>query len=104
MIAVYNNYPRKRCCIHLKSSVEENRKFSKNEQRIISITKDTISMELNEFMKKRYIFRSAALYNDMWLEIDFDDRNFEIAIARHIIKILGKILPTFQTTEFTTTD
>jgi hypothetical protein len=90
MIKVYLNSPNQKFTIHADPACSMVRMNQKEEQRIIHINKKTISQELENFLEKRYSFFSAPEGNDMWLEIDFRDEEFEKAAALFIKKLIGK--------------
>ena len=50
---------------------------------------DTLSAELKRFSSKAYRFAAQAELNDMWLELEFRDADFERAVVEHVRKILG---------------
>lgn len=44
-------------------------------------------------------FSSRAGLNDMWLEIDFNDSEFEMAVIRYIHHLLGRYYKPFQASQ-----
>ncbi|QRN83031.1 hypothetical protein JR338_11550 [Chloroflexota bacterium] len=93
MIAVYINYPRTRCSIHVNSSVEEKQRHDKKDQRILKINVFTISSYFEKFKKLEYRFEPSQEYNDMWLEVDFGDEAFEIAVAKYVLALIAERYP-----------
>ena len=96
MIAVYLNYPNKRFSIHTGSTVEEKQKLGKTNQRVIKININNLSEYFQSFESQRYKFKSSREYNDMWLEINLGNMDFEIAVAMHIVHLLGKKYKPFR--------
>lgn len=89
MIAVYYNYPNNGFTIHKNCSVLECQTHGKTDQRVLYINIDTTSERLKNFQSQEHKFRSVQELNDMWLEIDFGNNTFEIAIAEYILFLLG---------------
>jgi hypothetical protein len=58
--------------------------------RLVTIYRSTISKELELFATNSYRFGAEAELNSLWLEVDFEDRSFELAVARHIRRLLMK--------------
>jgi hypothetical protein len=49
----------------------------------------SITDELGRFKSGDHRFASQAELNDMWLDIDFSDTDFEVAVARHVHRLLS---------------
>ncbi len=90
MIQVYFNYPTSHVTIHREGDCQSIRSQGKVGQRITRINSSTISSELAKFEGNGYSFQATPSANDMWVEIDFGDPEFERAVASHIYKLLGK--------------
>lgn len=90
MLHVYIDYPTSHMTIHGDSGCQFIRPFSRPQQRISKITIGTLSRELKRFADKDYRFASVAIMNDIWLEIDLDDRAFEGAVAEYILKLIAR--------------
>jgi hypothetical protein len=90
MIYMYLNYPNSRVSIHQDTDSEHIRAQMKPDQRVSRINKANISQELQSFVGGHYQFASTAEVNDMWVEIDFQDRDFELAVAAYVHRLLGK--------------
>jgi len=58
-------------------------------QRRLAINPATFAAEHGRLASAAYDFGSTAAVNDMWLEIDFGDRDFELAIVAFIQRLLG---------------
>ncbi len=90
MIRVYINYPNPHITIHSKDGCGFTNRTYKSEKRIIDITPQTFSNEIIKFWNGDYKFGSTSTINDMWLNIDFVDEEFEKAIVNFIQKLIGK--------------
>jgi len=90
MMKVYVNYPEPKLSIHYNPLCEEVQKRGKSDQRYIRINIDSVSTELRSFANKKYTFNSNAESNDMWLDIEFDDADFEISVLEYVHRLIGK--------------
>lgn len=88
MIKVYFNYPTSRVTVHGDPSCPHIRKQSKPSPRIIVLDPTTFSAEIIQFINKQHKFASAPTSNDMWLDINFDDQQFEVAVAQYVLELL----------------
>jgi hypothetical protein len=98
MIAVYINYPNKYCSIHQDSSVEEKQIVGKSGQRVLKINISNLSDYLQRFRDHHYKFQSSQEFNDLWLEINLRNLDFEIAVVRYILFLLGQYYKPFRET------
>ena len=90
MMKVYVNYPEPKFSIHRNSLCAEVCKMKKAGQRHILIGIDSVSIELSRFANKKYTFNSNAGSNDMWLDIEFDDADFEMSVLEYVHRLIGK--------------
>ena len=90
MLSVYLNYPMSRVSIHRDPGCEFIRIRRKPNQRIRRIDMANSSEEVRKFRDKQRSFQSTPEFNDMWLEIDFGDQEFEEAIARYVHRLLSR--------------
>jgi hypothetical protein len=90
MLSVYLNYPMSRVSIHRDPDCGFIRVNRKPNQRIRRIDMANISEELRKFRDRQYPFQSTPEFNDMWLEIDFGDQEFEVAVARYVHRLLSE--------------
>lgn len=90
MIKAYINYPNPHVTVHGDSACGSIQSQNKPDQRLCRINVKTISDELRKFQNNEYRFGATPSNNDMWLEIDFDDKAFEMAVIEHICSLLGK--------------
>ena len=90
MLKAYINYPNPHVTIHYDPDCKSIQAQNKAEQRYRRITIITVSLELQNFRDKKYTFAANPDHNDMWLEIDFRDREFDLAVLNYICRLLGK--------------
>lgn len=90
MMMAYINYPNPHICIHRNPACSSIQMQRKREQRIVRLDNATLSSQLKRFSAKDYRFGAQAEINDMWLEVNFDDAEFEIAVTQYIKRILGR--------------
>jgi hypothetical protein len=91
MMKVYVNYTDPKFSIHRNPLCAEVCKMKKTGQRHIRIDINTISVELGCFANKEYTFNSNdGPNNDMWLDIEFDDADFEISVLEYVRRLIGK--------------
>lgn len=90
MIKVYVNYPNPIFSIHRDPLCAEVCKRGKPSQRHIRINIDSASTELQRFLNKKHTFSSNAGSNDMWLDIEFDDADFEMSALEYVRRLIGK--------------
>ena len=79
--------------------MSQNQKHIKSNQRVIKINIKSLSDELREFSEYKHRFASTQELNDMWLEINFSDLDFEIAVAEYILSLLRKKYGRFSDAE-----
>jgi hypothetical protein len=96
MINVYLNYPNSAATLHQTKDCPRIQQHHSVNQRIVKINPETIQTELEKFMNGEVPFRAEASANDMWLEIDFDDLEFEIETAKFVLRQLGKRYAAFD--------
>ena len=90
MLKVYINYPNPKISVHCDPSCGAIQKMSKADQRLVLIDRTTISAELQRFADKEYTFAANPAGNDMWLQIDFGDEEFESAVLRYVQHLIGQ--------------
>ncbi len=89
MLRVYFNYPNPRISVHADAACSVAQLERRNPNRVVSIVAATISDEIQRFARHEYRFRAEAGYNDMWLEIDFQNSEFEMAVFRYVHALLA---------------
>lgn len=89
MLKAYINYPNPHVTLHAEGC-STIRQHHKPEQRIVELNINTISEEFKKFANGDYCFGANPNTNDMWLAVDFKDRDFEEAIVKYIVNLLKK--------------
>lgn len=95
MLTGYLNYPNSQVTAHFDASCQDIRKMHKTGQRDIVINPSTFSDEIQRFVQE-HRFGSDPNFNDMWLNIDFDDPVFELAVFDFVHRLLGKRYKPFR--------
>jgi hypothetical protein len=90
MIHVYLNYPTSNATIHQTGDCPRISQHHSPNERKFRINPQTIQSVLGSFINGEVPFKAEAGCNDAWLEIDFNDLEFEIALAKFILRQLGK--------------
>jgi hypothetical protein len=90
MLHVLIDHPTKSMTIHGDLTCKFIRLHSKPQQQISRITLETLTQELGKFVNKDYRFTPSPLNDDIWLEIDFNDRVFERAVAEYILRLAAR--------------
>lgn len=90
MLRAYVNYPNPKVSVHRDPSCGAIQKMAKPRQRVVRIDPQSISAELQHFRAKHYTFAANPAGNDMWLEADFGDTDFEAAVIAYVHRLIGK--------------
>lgn len=92
MLHVYLYYPDPKISTHSNSECNEIQKMGKSDQRTHPINRDTISEQLRMIHahERPYQFSSYSELNDMWLQVDFQDAEFEEAVVHHIHRLISQ--------------
>jgi len=93
MLKAYVNYPNPKVTVHHDPSCAAIQKMAKLSQRLVRINPKTISDELQRFKAKEYAFAANAAGNDMWIEADFGDANFETSVIAYVHHLIGEHYP-----------
>jgi hypothetical protein len=88
VLYAYLNYPNARVSLHgtLCGHIQQ---AQKTDQRRIVLNPDSLGTELRRFVKQEHDFAAQATNNDMWLDVDFADWEFEESIVRFIHRLLA---------------
>ena len=54
------------------------------------LTPSTFSTEIKAFVDREVPFAANAELNDLWLDVDFDDEEFEHSVAMYVKRLLGQ--------------
>lgn len=90
MLKAYLNYPNSKVSVHYDLSCRQIQKMAKPHQRVVRIDQSSISAELQRFIMEQHDFASKPAENDMWIELDFTDAEFEFAVLGYLHRIVGK--------------
>ncbi len=90
MLNVYFNYPNGVVSMHSVASCGSVRPQRKAGQRLIEISKASLTRELQRFKDREHKFASTAEKNDLWVKIDLGDVELEVAVAKHVHRQLAK--------------
>jgi len=90
MIQVYINYPNPKIVVHSNGTCNLIGMHKKPGQRRIRLNIASLSGELQKFDQKVYVFGAYPAANDMWIEVDFSDAAFELAVLAYIQVLIGR--------------
>jgi hypothetical protein len=76
--------------LHGDSKCTEIRKLHKYGQRDEKINQASFSQALGNLTGRGFRLGAQASVNDVWLIIDFNDADFEGAVAKYILRILSQ--------------
>ena len=94
MIKVYINALAARVTIHNNPNCGAAQIKINEDQRTVLINTDSLSRELRRFRRNEYRFVAEAGMNDLWLILDFQDGEFENALANYLKRLVGERLET----------
>lgn len=86
----YLNYPNPRMTLHGNSTCTEIGKMQKVGQRDVPISRASFTQALNQLTGSGFRLGAQAPVNDVWLTINFDDLQFEEAVARYVHRLLAQ--------------
>ena len=90
MIKAYINAIDARLTIHNNPNCDAAQIRINQDQRTVLINTDSLSRELRRFRKNDYRFVAETGMNDIWLILDFQDGEFENALAHYLKRLVGK--------------
>lgn len=90
MIYAYINYPNPHMTVHRDPSCKQIMSHLKLDRRVVEINAQNLSNELMKFKMVEYKFAASREINDLWLRLDFDNYDFEIAVANYLLSLLSK--------------
>jgi hypothetical protein len=96
---VYINYPNRQITIHSMPTCNCIQRSQKPNQRKLEIYVNNCEMPLNDFFGNRIKFESNSDFNDLWLVIDFADRDFEICLVQYLRRLIISHYPSFAGSE-----
>lgn len=90
MTSIYIDYPVPHFSLRRDQRSEDRYRRAKENRRLVEFTPETFSAAIAPFVNGEVRFASEAALNDLWLDLDFGDYEFEEAIGRYIQRLLGK--------------
>lgn len=90
MHSVYINYPNPAFSIRHEQSAKSRMRHPESVTRLFQINPQTASEVLTLFIDGEVNFASTSDINDCWLEVDFGDMEFELAVVKFIQTVLGR--------------
>jgi hypothetical protein len=75
--------------LHTESTCPEIGKMMKPNQRDVPVTRTSFATAVSQITGKGFRLGADAAFNDVWLSVDFDDAEFEEAVARYLYRSLG---------------
>jgi hypothetical protein len=102
MIKVYIDAANARVTVHNNPNCAAAKIKINQDQRTVLVNTDSLSRELRHFRSNEYQLASSPNHNDIWCIIDVQDSEFENAIARHVMRLVGLGLKTTANWELLT--
>ena len=100
MIRAYIYYPLPKISVHGNDQCGYFQRPGRSWSRFIQIDVSNISTELEIFRRNHYRFAGKVGLNDMWVEVDFRDYKFEIAVLKYIGILLSRHYKPFRRLDF----
>lgn len=96
MLRAYVNYPNAKVSMHRDRFCGHIERAHKLGQRSINLRHGNLDSELARFIDGGHQFASHAGANDMWLDVELSDPDFEEALVCHIHRLLAARYKPFQ--------
>ena len=95
MMRVYLNYPNAEIILHTNAVCTEGSAAASSRTRQVDISPTNLSQELQRFINGQVIFSDLtygreAQQRDLWLNLQFNDPQFELALLGYIRRLLGQ--------------
>ena len=90
MIKAYVNSTDARVTIHNNPNCASARITVNQDQRTVLVNTDSLSRELRRFRNNEYRLLDNAGMNDVWLILDFQDAEFENALAGYLKRLVAR--------------
>ena len=84
MIKAYFNYPDPHVTLHTDQRCPEIGKNKTPNQRHVLVNLTSIASAIQNLSSKSFRFAADPSRNDLWLSVDFGDREFEEAVVEYI--------------------
>jgi len=85
----YLNYPVPHITLHHDANCREIQKNAKPNQRDVAFTRASFDKAIGLLVSGGFRLGADVSINDVWLTVDFDDAEFEEAVARYAHRLLG---------------
>jgi len=92
VIKVYVDAANARVTVHNNPNCAAARIKINQDQRTVLFNTDSLSRELRHLKSNEYRLLAVPHNNDIWLILDFQDAEFENALARHLMRLVGQSL------------
>ena len=89
MTRAYVNYPNAKVRLHGKAGCGHVQQARKTGQRLVTVDLGSLSAELARFAQRQHAFGSSSVNNDMWIEVNVGDAEFERAVVAFIHRSLA---------------
>ena len=89
MTKAYINYPNPHMNLHSDPTCPEIGKMAKANQRDIKIDSKSFNQAFAQLTGTGFRLSAEARLNDVWLTIEFDDAEFETAVANYVLRVLA---------------
>jgi hypothetical protein len=89
MLRAHLHYSDSRVSLHGDADCARVRQARSGAQRCVFLEPETLGAELERFIHGEYGFRLREAADDMWLDVDFRDAEFERALVDYILRLIG---------------
>ena len=100
MTSIYIDYPDPHFAARVGVTAAERFRHGDIQRRVIRITPQTFSEDVRPFLVREVPFGASSGLNDLYLELDFDNVEFEAAIGKYLQAILGERYRPLATAEW----
>ena len=98
MTKAYLNYPNPHMTFHGDSACAEIAKMGKTNQRDVAVARASFDRTIEQLTSASFRLGADASVNDVWFSVDFNDPDFEEAVARYLYRLLGQRYSSLQGT------
>ena len=89
MIKAYINYNDPSITIHKNTLCDKANVGPEERIRHVMLNPDFLSKEHNRFKNNKHRFSDEPYMSNMWIILDFQDKEFEIALVGYLKKLIG---------------
>ena len=86
----YINYSDPSITAHKFTACDDAKAGPDEKIRHVMLNPESISKELDRFINNKHKFSEETYMNDMWINFDFQDTEFEMALLGYIKKLIGR--------------